>query len=101
MNWIECSQATERIYGHSRFSWPVTGWEGFNCEDGITISDLTGGIAWLWTLPGDAILRYPPINEFLEMDANHTGGFLSGFITMALVWAALLVIGAFIEGGFR
>lgn len=54
-------------FGESRFQWPAGGWADFNCQPGISISDITGGIAWIWTYPGDWILRTPEIGNFLEL----------------------------------
>jgi hypothetical protein len=85
MNWAECTKATESIFEHSRFSPPIEGVAGFDCQPGVTLSDLTGGIAWAWTYPGDAVLRFPEINRFMELEANQTGGYLSAAITLFFV----------------
>lgn len=97
MDWIECSEAQETLLNVSRFSWPKSGWYGFNCEQGLTVTDLTGGIAWLWTYPGDAILRLPQINSFLELNPLHTGGYLSAGITAVLAYGALLLLAGLVD----
>lgn len=97
MNWADCSKSAEAIFAQSRFSWPTTGWEGFNCETGLTVTDVTGGIAWIWTYPGDAILRLPAINSFFELSPHQTGGALSGVITLAMLWVAMIVLGGILD----
>lgn len=100
MNWITCSKTSEGLFQQSRFSLPRDGVAGFNCDSGLSISDITGGIAWLVTYMGDAVLRNPYINKFLELEPNHTGGFLSGFISLVIVFGVLLVFGI-IEAAFE
>jgi hypothetical protein len=97
MNWIECSKVSEGLFRQSRFSMPADGIAGFNCETGLSISDITGGLGWLSTYLGDGVLRYPLINKFFELDPNHTGGVLSGVITTAIVFAGLMVVGLIAE----
>lgn len=93
MQWAECAKTSETAFGQSRFAWPESGWSGFNCEPGLSISDITGGIAWLWTYPADYLLRLPAVASFLELEPNHVGGGLSGAITFG--FAAL--VGIFIK----
>ena len=97
MNWAECAKASESIFGHSRFSPPTDGLAGFNCESGTTISDLTGGLAWLSTYIGDWVLRLPDINSFLEFDPHHIGGYLSGFISFLIVFFILGIVGVILD----
>jgi len=53
MNWKECVNLLERYDLGDRFTWPPNAL-GFDCEvDAFTISDVWGGISWVWTLPGD------------------------------------------------
>lgn len=84
--WAACSVALERLGLKSRFQWPDGGWSDFNCQPGITISDVNGGIAWLWTYPGDFILRTERVNSFFELDPLHTGGYGSASITLFFAW---------------
>jgi hypothetical protein len=97
MNWVECAKSSESIFGHSRFSPPVDGLAGFNCESGTTISDLTGGIAWLFTYVGDWVLRIPALNGFLEFEPNQTGGYLSGLISFVILSFTLVVAGLILD----
>ncbi|MFB9223009.1 hypothetical protein [Paracoccus cavernae] len=88
MKWAECAALSESL-GHSRFLWPSGGITEFNCEPGFTLSDLTGAISWIWTYPGDFILRVPSIASFLEVPSASIGGLLSSAITFglfALIW---------------
>lgn len=93
MNWVECSKFRESL-GESRFSWPANGWADFNCQEGVTLSDVTGGLRWLWTYPGDWLLRLPGLNRFFELESDYTGGFAGALI---IVW---LVIGIAFAGTF-
>lgn len=93
MNWAQCSELGERVLHHSRFQWPSNGWESFNCQDGLTITDVTGGIAWLWTYPGDWILRQQPVNSFLELSPYHTGGYLSAGVSVAVFITGMSIVG--------
>ncbi len=66
---------------------------GIQLRTRLSISDITGGIAWLWTYPADYLLRLPAVASFLELEPNHVGGGLSGAITFG--FAAL--VGIFIK----
>lgn len=90
MNWAECSRHQEWTGIRDRFSWPTDGLAGFNCEPGLTISDIGGAIAWLWTFPSDLLLRVPAINAFFELDPLTTGGVWSGLLTLAAVLVVLV-----------
>lgn len=92
MNWQECIESLEPYGIRSRFEWPAEGLAGFNCQDGVTISDAWGLIAWLWTWPSDWLLRLPSVNAFFELDPLHTGGTASGILTFALIYAFLFGI---------
>lgn len=100
MNWIECSKLTE-AFGQSRFSWPEAGWEGFNCETGLTISDITGGISWIGTYPGDALLRMPQINAFFELPPDQTGGYISAGLGFLIAYTAMIFVGGVLEAVSR
>lgn len=93
MNWQECSLLRENWdFPISRFQWPAEGWAGFNCEPTLSISDITGGIAWLWTYPSDYLLRIDIVNKFLELAPLHTGGYLSGGMSFIGFYGATAVI---------
>lgn len=92
MDWVECSKNREVWEQGSRFDWPIGGWESFNCDAGFSYSDLLGGIAWLWTYPGDFILRSPKVNGFFELSQLHTGGGLSAMISFVVFVIALTML---------
>ena len=92
MDWRECIRFLEENGLHSRFSWPLDGWADFNCKPGVTVSDITGGIAWIWTYPADALIRLPAINTFLELDPLHVGGYVSSGITLVGAWLLLALL---------
>lgn len=89
MNWKECARQNELYLGHSRFEWPSGGLNGFNCSDAFTFSDIWGAISWLWTWPGDWLLRSEPLNTFMEIDPLVTGSPVSS----GFMWAALFIVG--------
>lgn len=76
MNWKECAALKEDlaegrpefIADSPRFQWPSDGIAGFNCEAGVTISDIWGMISWVWTYPGDLILSFEPVGRFFEIE---------------------------------
>ena len=65
---------------------------GFNCQTRTTISDLGGAISWLWTYPGDWVLRLPQVNKVFELDALHTGGWISGLLPVAAYFFLLFFL---------
>ena len=86
MDWKECVRWRESFGIHDRFTWPSNGLSGFNCEEGVTVSDLTGGFMWTLTYPGDWILSQGPVARFFEMSHPVVG------TTASFVFGALLVI---------
>jgi len=94
--WADCAKINEG-WGHSRFVWPTDGWAGFNCEPGITISDITGGISGLWTYPGDWLLRLPKVGTFLELPPDHTGGAFSSVIMFGICLLVALSVSAVLD----
>lgn len=98
MNWAECSRASESIYGWSRFDWPPNGLAGINCQDGVTLSDITGALGWVWTYPSDYLLRLPKVNMFLELDPLHTGGTLSMVISGGIAFLGVCILAAALDG---
>lgn len=86
LNWKECVASKELYY--SRFTWPDKAWGGFNCSEDFTVSEVWGAIAWIWTWPGDWVLRLEPINTFFELPPNVTGHWLSTTLGWILLfWA--------------
>lgn len=97
MNWAECSRHQEWTGIRNRFSWPSDGLAGFNCEAGTTVSDIWGAVAWLWTYPGDWLLRLPSVNKFLELEPLHTGGWASGLVPL-VAWVVIIVVAEAVMG---
>ncbi len=91
MDWVKCSKGQEVTGFKSRFDWPHDGFAGFNCESGVTISDIGGALSWLWTFPSDWVLRIPAVAEFLELDPLHTGGWWSAGLTFAAIYATIAI----------
>lgn len=101
MTWAVCSVALEKLGLKSRFQWPEGGWADFNCEAGTTVSDVTGGIAWIWTYPGDWLLRSEKINQFFELEPLHTGGYASSAVGLVVSWLCAIIVGGLLEAAFR
>jgi hypothetical protein len=78
MNWKDCVALKERALDvgqrssgeNPRFQWPKEGVSGFNCESGVTISDIWGAISWIWTYPGDLFLSIEPVKKFFEIEGS-------------------------------
>jgi hypothetical protein len=88
LNWKECVSQGERWFAASRFEWPDKAQGGFNCSEQFTISEVWGAISWIWTWPGDWILRSEPINSFFELSPNLTGHWVSTTLGwVILFWA--------------
>lgn len=77
IDWKECVALSERWLLRSRFEWPPEHAGGFNCSSEITVSEVWGAISWVWTLPGDWLLRRAFINTFFELDPNVAGHWFS------------------------
>lgn len=98
LDWKECVTVRAiQIGDHlERLRWP-TG-NDFNCDPAqFTISDLSGGFAWLWTWPGDwlinQIMDKPEVARFFEWDGTpFAGTILSWLVTPLLGFMALAVL---------
>ena len=105
INWKECAALYEGFNVRSRFEWPLQHTGGFNCSSEVTISELWGGISWVWTWPGDWLLRTGPINSFFELDTNVTGhwfsSFLGWFIFLHVCWYLFLGFMVLVLGAER
>lgn len=90
MNWKECVKIFEEAGIRTRFEWPAQEYGGFNCHYDITISEVWGAIAWVWTWPGDWILRTQYINNFFELEPLVTGHWFSvAFPVIVLFFVAV------------
>lgn len=92
MNWKECVAVNERWSIRSRLEWPPQSDGGFNCSQQFTISEVTGAISWVWTWPGDWLLRREPIRSFFEVESQATGHLFSTLLGWLLI--LLLVVGS-------
>lgn len=105
INWKECVALYESFSVRSRFEWPPQHTGGFNCYSEVTISELWGGIAWMWTWPGDWLLRTGQINRFFELGSNITGHWFSTLlgwvIFFYLCWHLFIGFMVFILGAER
>ena len=66
----------------------------------ITISDFWAWVEWVFFAPGDFVLlsmiiRFPDVALFLEMTPSMLSGWLSGAISMVLLWLAISVLDRF------
>lgn len=77
LNWKDCVALRERWSEGSRFEWPDQAHGGFNCSEQTTISEVWGAVSWIWTWPGDWMLRWEPINTFFELSPTVTGHWFS------------------------
>ncbi|MFZ3583187.1 hypothetical protein ACOI1H_13585 [Loktanella sp. DJP18] len=77
------------LAGRSRFAWPK--YAGFNCENGLTVSDLSGGFMWMWTYPGDLIASIDPVQRFFELPPFFIG-LQSSVILGFVLWPVILKI---------
>lgn len=77
INWKDCVALYEQYSLRSRFEWPLQESGGFNCSEEITISELWGVISWIWTWPGDWVLRADAMTRFFELDQGVTGHWVS------------------------
>lgn len=98
MKWHECVTARAVHAGDhlERVRWPAG--SDFNCEPAqFTISDVTGGIGWLWTWPGDwavnQALDSPDIAQFFEWDGTpFVGTAFSWLLSPALAFLLILAL---------
>jgi hypothetical protein len=98
MNWKECAALKERslevrpkfLSESPRFQWPTEGISGFNCESGVTISDIWGVISWVWTYPGDIMLSIEPAKKFFEIEGTVAIGAVGSTILSWLLMIPLL-----------
>jgi len=89
MNWKECVNLLERYDLGDRFTWPPNAL-GFDCEvDAFTISDVWGGISWVWTLPGDYALSQEPFKTFFEIDGSAAMGTTASIV---IGWVLFFVL---------
>lgn len=91
MNWKDCYKALieGREYfdeGFTRFDAPPGGLGFFNCEEGLTISDFGGAVAWAFTYPGDWLLTNSALGRFLEYEPPIIGATASS----VLMWFIIL-----------
>jgi hypothetical protein len=100
LSWYDCFVWMNGLAGRGRFSWPQPGSGGFNCHPDFTISDLTGGAAWLITAPGDWVLGLPAVSSFLELDTPVVGHVLSWWLGMLLLMPLLSVMIVLIAAPF-
>lgn len=108
MNWRECVQMHESWGTLSRFDWPLgTGRLGFDCDpSAFTISDVLGGLNWIWTWPGDAFLGWQPVRTFFELGSAPVVGngwsyvfpFLAYFAFLVAVYVFFAVLFALLGG---
>jgi hypothetical protein len=88
MNWKDCAAQMELISPGARLSWP--GINGLDCSQDVTISDVWGVVAWLWTYPGDWILSQDPLHTFFEIEGPTAIGAI-GSIILGFVIAFMLI----------
>ena len=92
MNWKECVGLLERYDLGDRFTWPPNALS-FDCSKvDFTISDVSGGIAWVWTLPGDYVLSQEPLRTFFEIDGSQAVGTVSSYIIGWLLFSVLMYV---------
>jgi hypothetical protein len=88
IKWNECMRVIES-FGYSRFSWPGGGFNGFDCDEAITINDVWGLISWAWTWPGDWLLSQAPVQTFLAMEP---GTVIGSWWSTAIGWFLFLTV---------
>lgn len=91
MNWRDCVVHRETSEGRSRFELPASDQGGFDCEAAFTISDVSGGLMWATTWPGDWVLSQEPLRTFFEIEGPTAIGATGSIF---LFWIAVLIIGA-------
>lgn len=89
MNWKDCASRLEQYYEGWRFVWPPEGWSQFDCEQGLTISDVWGAVSWIWTWPGDWVLSQEPLRTFFEIQGTSAIGTTASTV---LGWFIFLVV---------
>jgi hypothetical protein len=93
--WQDCFRAMNSLAGRGRLSWPQPDSGGFNCHPGFTVTDVSGGAAWLITAPGDWILGLPAVSRFFELSTPVVGHPLSWVVGLMLcipVFSILVVL---------
>ena len=98
MNWKECIELRESLNPGARFEWPPGGLTGFDCAVPMTISDVWGGLSWVWTWPGDYILSMEPLRTFFEIQPPGPIGTLAstflGWVIFVVLCMALELVEA-------
>lgn len=98
MDWRDCYTAMieSRVLfdpEFNRFTWPPDGLAFFNCEEGLTVSDVIGAANWVVSYPGDLILQRTTLGAFFEYDTPVIGATPSiwiGWVAVLLVVAGLV-----------
>ncbi|PWG16338.1 hypothetical protein DFK10_11890 [Salibaculum griseiflavum] len=94
MNWAQCAERMEDYMPGWRLMWPSDGIEFFDCEAGLTISDVWGAISWIWTYPGDWILSQEPLRTFFEIEGQTAVGATGSTI---LGWLIFLILAGLVS----
>lgn len=92
LTWQECAALLNEYEIQDRFTFPGTSVGGPNCNDGLTISDISGAIGWAITWPGDYILQNETINHFFELPSDVTGHTASYILGWFLAFIVFLVL---------
>jgi hypothetical protein len=95
LSWDDCFKTMNYLADRGRFSWPQQGSGGFNCHPDFTISDITGGVSWIITAPGDWLFSNPKLVAFLELDTpvvGHSASWVVGLLLAYLAAAILYVL---------
>lgn len=101
LSWTECFRAMNELAGRTRLSWPEPNSGGFNCHPDFTISDVSGGAAWIVTAPGDWLLGIPEVAQFLELEKPVVGHWASWIIGpntyLFVLWAVVALLAHWVE----
>ena len=97
MNWKECIELRESLNPGARFEWPPGGLTGFDCAVPMTISDVWGGLSWVWTWPGDYILSMEPLRTFFEIQPPGPIGTLASTFLGWVIFVVLCMASEFVE----
>ena len=94
MDWRECVDARLVTDGTSRFKWPSEGHGGFDCSVNFTVSDVSGGIQWIVSWPGDFALSTEPLKTFFEIGGEAavgaTGSLILGYLLLVVLLGYLV-----------
>lgn len=94
--WRECTQTMINLGRvEDRFEWPGFGgnYGGFNCSEGVTLTDITGSISWCVSYLGDLALTDTAVGAFFEVGQpviGHTFSLVTGWLVLVAafhIWA--------------